>query len=234
MNSLSFKLEAEPGTVPFLLTVRGQLAAPDLEAARKTHNLVAGSPQAIAAARSLSDLSHAVYVPVTQSSSGQHELLILDYWNNPEGLQRFFADPRVAEGGAALFKSREASVWAATPGMPSVHFPPPMGRHQIWAGLFRGLAKSREKAPPLLTEYTRLGINKARARGLLCREFYFRASAPGEAPSAEFLGLDLWFDADGMKEHYSDPENAQIMADVLSGRPETSAWCKPQGEWIEW
>jgi len=48
----------------FLLSIRGTLASPTVEAARKLHNSTAGAPANFAAAQSLGDLSHMVHVPL--------------------------------------------------------------------------------------------------------------------------------------------------------------------------
>ena len=84
-----------------LLTVRGTLAPKTLEEARTLHNETAGSAQGIAAARALSDLSHTVYAPCAVagdlSGAKSNELLFIDFWQDPAGLQQFFCDPRVGE-----------------------------------------------------------------------------------------------------------------------------------------
>src|SRR5579871_5289422 len=90
MTTLPFKLSVDPAPTQFLFTVRGPMAPSDLEGGRKVHNVAAGADQAVAAARSFGDLSHAVYVPVEPPASGAGELLIIDYWNSPQGLQSFF------------------------------------------------------------------------------------------------------------------------------------------------
>ena len=94
----------------YLLTIRGKLKSPTLEAARATHNATAGNPQGVAAARSLGDLSHMTYVPLGGSSNGgAGDFLILDLWNNIEGLNKFFADPQVHEGGNMIHEQWDKS-----------------------------------------------------------------------------------------------------------------------------
>ena len=48
----------------YLLAIRGTLSPATLEAARKVHNQTAGNPAGVAAAKSLGDVSHNVYVPM--------------------------------------------------------------------------------------------------------------------------------------------------------------------------
>jgi hypothetical protein len=50
-------------------------------------------PQSIAAAQSLGDLSHMVYVPTDQQGDKAGEFLILDIWNGMDGLNAFFRQP---------------------------------------------------------------------------------------------------------------------------------------------
>src|SRR5580765_2764717 len=66
----------------YLLAIRGTLAPSTLDAARTIHNATAGAPENVAAARSLGDISHMVYVPANESPAGAGEFLILDVWNN--------------------------------------------------------------------------------------------------------------------------------------------------------
>ena len=41
MTTLHFKLSVDPAPVQFLLTVRGEMAPPDVEGGRKVHNVAA-------------------------------------------------------------------------------------------------------------------------------------------------------------------------------------------------
>src|SRR6185503_10315638 len=170
MTALPFKLQVDTTLVQFLFTVRGTLAAKDLEGGRLAHNMAAGSDQGVAAARSFSDLSHAVYVPVKPShTSGAGELLIIDYWNNPEGIGKFFSDPQVQQGGSMVYSNREAVIWHSTPGLPRFNLPAPTGKNERFVGLARGPVGSREGAEKILTEALRKGANQSRAKGLMSR-----------------------------------------------------------------
>ena len=235
MTTLPFKLSIEPAPFQFLLTVRGTLAAPNLEGGRQAHNQAAGSDEGVAMARSFGDLSHAVYVPVEPAATGAGELLIIDYWNSVEGLQSFFSNEQVQQGGAFVFKSdRDNVVWQSTSGLPRFSLQAPTGKIERYVGLARGPIASRETAEKILTEALRKRVNLARAKGLMSRQWYFRLSPPGEKPSLEAIGVDLWFDADGMREVYSDPAELDVLAGLFTGRPETSVWRKPPGAWVEW
>lgn len=96
-----------------LLTIRGTLKTTKIEEAREIHNMTAGNTQGVAAARSLGDLSHNVYVPIGDAPGAVSELLFLDLWNNVAGLQTFFSDAQVQAGGARMFATRapSASMW---------------------------------------------------------------------------------------------------------------------------
>jgi hypothetical protein len=234
MTTLPFQLSVDPAPSQFLLTVRGPMAPQSLEAGRKAHNLAAGSDQGVAMARSFGDLSHAVFVPVQPNGSGAGELLIIDYWNSVEGLQKFFAQLPEPKVETTLFSDREAVVWAPSPGLPRFSLPAPVGRNERWAGIARGTVASRDNAEARLTETVRKQVNTARSKGLMSREWFFRLTQPGEATPPEIIGLDIWFDADGMREVYSDPMEMTAFAGLFTVPPQTSAWRKPEGQWVEW
>ncbi|MGD9738345.1 MAG: hypothetical protein AB7U48_02995 [Bauldia sp.] len=69
-------------------------------------------------------------------------------------------------------------IWATTPGLPRFAMPGPLGRNDRFAGIIRGMVKSREDAERTLAMWMQQSINAARSRGLLGREFYFRLPAP--------------------------------------------------------
>jgi hypothetical protein len=234
MTALPFTLKVDPLAAQFLFTVHGPLAADTLEGGRVAHNIAAGSAEGVATARSFGDLSHAVYVPVEAPKSGAGNLFIVDYWNSPEGLGRFFADPEVQKGGTMLFRDREAVIWQSTPGLPRVHLPAPYGRNDRFVGIVRGTVGSRASAEKIVAEAVRKRINPARAKGLISREWFFRWTPPGEAPSLEAIGLDLWFDGEGMKEIYADPAELTGLAGLFTGPPMTATFKKPTGHWVEW
>ena len=115
----------------FLLSIRGTLAPSTLEAARKVHNQTAGNPAGVATAQSLGDVSHNVYVPVQHDghskTKGAGEFLIMDLWTSMEGLNTFFADKQVQEGGTMIFTERDPVVWASAQGFARYQIPAPFG-----------------------------------------------------------------------------------------------------------
>jgi len=230
MTSLPFKLAIDPKPMQFLLTVEGTPQSADRDKTRQTHNMAAGSDQGVAAARSFGDLSHAVYVPAGPGAA-DNKLLFIDYWNSIDGLMAFFSDKQVQAGGEMVFKSREPVVWAPSPGLPRVSLPAPTGRNERYVGLVRGPIASRDAAESLLMEATRKAVNGNRAKGLMAREWYFRADQPD---ALEAIGVDVWFDAEGMQAIYSDPDEMKPLGALFTGKPMTSVWQKPQGQWVEW
>ncbi|HEX3679758.1 MAG TPA: hypothetical protein VHU90_08560, partial [Galbitalea sp.] len=78
---------ADAGASLYLLTVLGNPNAAPPAKAKDLHNSTAGSPGAVAAAKSLGDLSHNVFLP---ASDGDDRLLFLDTWNSSTGLVQFF------------------------------------------------------------------------------------------------------------------------------------------------
>ena len=231
MTILPFTLGVDPLPAQFLFTVRGKPAATSLEGIRSAHNQVAGSDEGVAMARSFGDLSHAVYVPVDHTTGAPKEMLFIDYWNSPEGLMQFFSNPQVQQGGKLVFDERDYVLWANTPGLPRVSLPAPVGRNERFVGLVQGPIASREAAEKLLTEATRKALNGNRAKGLMSREWFFRADRPD---AMEAIGLDVWFDADGMQAVYADPQEMAPLASLFTARPATSVWVRPEGQWVEW
>ena len=88
MAAQTTKYPSDASAATFLLTVRGTFAASSVEEARGIHNMTAGNPAGVEAARSLGDLSHNVYIGMGEDHN--RELLFIDYWNSLTGLGQFF------------------------------------------------------------------------------------------------------------------------------------------------
>ena len=129
----------------YLLSILGKLAPKTLEAARTIHNQTAGNPAGVATARSLGDLSHMVYIPTGPDGATSGDFLILDQWNNLDGLNQFFADHDVQEGGNLIFSQRSPVVWAPAEGFVAYHFPAPYGRNDRHLGVAVGPVKSASR-----------------------------------------------------------------------------------------
>jgi hypothetical protein len=216
-----------------LLTVRGQLIPKTLDAARKLHNETAGSPQGIAAARSLGDLSHKVYLPVTKApGTKEGELLFLDTWLSAEGIGKFFSNPHVQEQGSNLFSSRDPVVWMPARGAFSFHLPAPAGKSERYLGIVRGPVTSPEQAIQTFREALAPRLSDARRRGQLSHEIFLRAPMPGAPTTPELFGIDVWCDAAGMQEHYRELAGLE---GAFAGAPQMSVWEEPRdGGWSEW
>jgi hypothetical protein len=220
----------------FLLTIRGTLAPANLEAARKVHNQTAGDPAGVAAAKSLGDVSHMVYVPVEHDghAKGAGEFLIMDLWTSIEGLNTFFADTHVQEGGAMIFAERDPVVWAAAPGFTSYQIPAPFGTNDRFITTARGTVKSMDEARALHNTAVAKTIGKARRAGNLSHESYFRMAAPSSPEAMEWLGVDVWMRPDDMMGLYEDPEFLEGFNHMFSGEADTAVWVHPKGDWTEW
>jgi hypothetical protein len=218
----------------YLLAIRGTLAPATLEAARSIHNETAGAPPSVAAARSLGDLSHMVYVPANQPGAGAREFLILDVWDSRDGLNQFFANPQVQEQAGRIFSTRDPVVWAPAAGFLSYHLPTPHGKNERIVAVVRAPVRSRDAAQAIHNPLVASQINKARMAGAVSHQAYFRL-APPEAPEAlEFFAVDVWMSAAGMSEYYEDPEFLRGFQDLFAAAPSTSVWAHPAGDWVEW
>jgi hypothetical protein len=186
----------------------------------------------VEAARSLGDLSHMVNVPFNGANKG--EFLILDIWNNIDGLNQFFANPQVHEGGSKIFKEREPVVWIPAEGFHTYHLPAPTGTTERIVATVRGMVSSRSEARTIHNALVGENINKARRSGDLSHEAYFRLTPPGEPESLEFFAVDVWMDAAGMNEYYNDPEFLSGFGTLFTAPPVIGVWQHPGGEWVEW
>jgi hypothetical protein len=215
------------------LTVRGTTHADTLEAACKLHNETAGSAPGIAAARALGDLSHKVFTPVPGFPGVEkNELLFLDYWASAEGLGKFFADPQVQGMAGKLFAKRDGAVWMTARGAFGFHLPPPATKNDRYLGIVRGAVKSPEKAIEAFRSMLAHKLPDARRRGQLSHDLFVSVPMPGAPSAPEIIGIDLWYDAKGMGEHYGELSG---LYDAFSGKPQTSVWeAAKGGVWSEW
>jgi len=222
----------------FLLSIRGTLAPDTLEAARKVHNQTAGNPAGIAAAQSLGDVSHMVHIPMQHNghakNEGAGEFLILDLWTSIEGLNTFFSDKQVQEGGSMIFSERDPVVWSAAPGFTSYHIPAPFGLNDRIVTTVRGTLKSVEEARTLHNASIAKTIGKARKAGNLSHEAYLRMAAPNTPEALEFFGVDVWLRADDMMAFYEDPEFLEGFNHMFTDEANTGVWVHPKGDWTEW
>lgn len=220
---------------PIFLTVRGTHSAATVDAARVLHNETAGSERGIAAARALGDLSHNVYVPAAGAQSGAKsgELLFLDVWENPAGLMEFFSNEHVQAQGAKMFTSKDASVWMPARGSFSFKFQAPSSRHDRYVGMIRAKITSPETAIEAFRTTISHTVRDARKRGQMSHEIFIRMNPPGDDSPVELLGIDVWYDAKGMAEHYAGSHMSGL-APAFAGAPDASIWEQAPGNWSEW
>jgi hypothetical protein len=221
---------ADAGADLYLLTVLGRPNAGAPEEARDLHNSTAGNPAGVAAAQSLGDLSHNVFLP---ASSDDERLLFLDTWNSPIGVGQFFSDPQVLEGGAALFADREAVLWMPATGFGGYVLPAPSGRAVGAVGLMRAPVTSFDAATPAFAADSASKINASRGLGLVAHQLWVPVPTPGSTQSTEVLGVDFWLDEAQMNEWYTSASYDHF-ANVFTGAPATSTWTAAGNGWVEW
>jgi quinol monooxygenase YgiN len=175
-----------------------------------------------------------VYVPMMSNGSQPGEFLILDLWNNMDGLNQFFANPQVQEEGSRIFSQRDPVVWMPADGFLSYHIPAPFGRNDRVVATVRGPLSGIDQGRAIHNKIVASFANKARLRGHLSHDAYLRLTPPGTTPSLEFFAIDVWMDAAGMGEHYQDPEITTAFQDLFAGPPAADIWTHPAGEWVEW
>jgi hypothetical protein len=200
--------------------------------------MTAGDPQGVAAAKSLGDVSHMVYVPLAHEghgmSDGAGEFLIMDLWYSIEGLNTFFADEHVQQGGNMIFSQRDPVVWAPADGFTSFHIPAPFGCNDRILAVVRGVVNSKEQARQLHNIAITKTTSKARRLGILSHEAYFRLAAPDSPEALEYFGVDVWMRGDGMGEYYGDEEFLEGFNHFFTAEAADSVWVHPNGDWTEW
>ncbi len=217
-----------------LLTVRGTLVPASLDAACKLHNETAGSEAGIAAARSLGDLSHRVYSPVEKAPGAEKgELLFLDVWTSAEGIGQFFSNPHVGEQAGKMFSKRDGSMWMPARGAFGFTLSAPKAKTERWLGVVRGPVKSPEIAIEAFRDALSPNLATARKRGQMSHNLFFRIPMPGEpTDKTELLGIDEWYDAEGMQAHYKELKG---LDKAFAGAPAASVWEEARGGvWSEW
>ncbi len=227
-------MSPEKDTNLYQLMIRGKLKPATVEAARNVHNATAGNSAGVAAARSLGDLSHNVYVPTGQNGGAASELLILDVWNNLDGLNQFFSNHDVQEGGNMIFTDRDPVVWMPARGAFGYHLLAPKGKHDRFVGVVRGSVHSHEQALAVHNEFAAAAVNQSRMAGCISHDVYFRLAQPGTPESLELLAVDVWMDAAGMASVYANPEMGAVLGQMFAGMPSATTWQEPAGEWVEW
>jgi hypothetical protein len=223
---------ADAGATTYLLTVRGSTVPSTLEETRNIHNSTAGAPQSAAGARALGDLSHNVYAPISKELDGQ--LLFIDLWNSVSGLNMFFSNPQVQAAAGQLFSKRDGIVWSRLEGFGAFHLALPSGRSVGAVGVIQVPVTSVEQAAEAFTAYATATINTARSYGIVSHSNWLRVPNPGEAPTQELIGVDLWMDADRMNEYYELSLGFGHFGPVFTGAPDTSVWRAAPGDWVEW
>jgi hypothetical protein len=222
----------------YLLTIRGTLKPGTLEEARKVHNMTAGNPEGVAAAKSLGDVSHMVYIPMPHNghaqTKGAGEFLIMDLWTSPDGLNTFFSDHQVQEGGAMIFSDRDPVVWAPAQGFVSFHIPAPFGNNDRILAVVRGTVNSVDEARKLHNEAMTKTISKARKLGMLSHEAYFRLAAPSSPEALEYFAVDVWMNGEGLGDYYGDEDFLASFNHFFTAEATDSVWVHPKGDWIEW
>lgn len=215
-----------------LLTVRGSLVPSTLEAACALHNQTAGSPEGIAAARALGDLSHKVFAPVPGLGAKPGELMFLDWWKTAEGIGNFFSNPQVHGMAAKLFSEREGAMWLPARGAFGFDLPAPAAKADRFLGVVRGAIANAESAIEVFKSVLAPKISDARRRGQLSHQLFVKLAMPGDTSGLELIGLDLWCDPMGMKEHYGELKGYDK---AFSGAPQTSVWQQAgSAVWSEW
>jgi hypothetical protein len=239
-----------------LHTTRGILNPETLDDARQLHNaFVTHGPQpGIEIARSLGDLSHNLYSPAdgagNLSDAKPGELLFIDFWAEPDGMETFFAHPSAQEAGDRLYASREESEWKAAPAA-AFQFPARADAPARFIAMMHAPIGSADNTIVALERLVSANLGAARRRGQLSHHLFVRETTEitvrpasntrrsnGEniaAPTApaEILVVDSWPALTGLNEHYSDTTVMDGLRDAVAAPLAMSVWEQASG-FAEW
>ena len=241
----------------FLHTTRGTLNPKTLDEARTMHNafVTAGSQPGIDIARSLGDISHNAYIPVEGtgklSAASPGELLFIDSWTDPNGMEQFFANPLAQEAGDRLFSSREEAEWMPAPAAFTFQVPARAGAPARFVGMMRAPVRAASDATTVLAELISTNLRASRRLGHLSHQLFLRhATVVAARPASnarrrggedtalptepvEILAVDFWPTLEGLKEYYSAPTATNGLDEVLAGPLTVSVW-EPVSGFVEW
>jgi hypothetical protein len=242
---------------PVLHLTRGTRNPKTLDQARAMHNsFVTEGPQpGIEVARSLGDLSHTLYTPAENtgglSDAKPDELLFIDYWAEPNGMETFFSNPFAEQAGDRLFSSREESEWTPAPAAFTFQVPAPAGTPARFLRMLRAPVRSAEEATTVPGKLVSANLGAARRRGQLSHSLFVRPAGviaarpasnarrsagenlPAPTEPVEILTIEFWATLEGLNEHHGDATATSGLDDALAGPPAASVWEQVSG-FAEW
>ena len=91
----------------YVTTVRGMLKGTDEKASQKAHDETVAKLSPMS--KSMGATSHMAFL----NPQNRREFLALDGWDNLEGIQKLYSDPKLGEEFAKLFEGQpEVVVWS--------------------------------------------------------------------------------------------------------------------------
>ncbi len=89
----------------YIVTVRGMLKG-DEKQAQQAHDAIVGQVSPLA--KSMGDIAHQAYL----NPQNPNEFFAIDIWDNLEGLQKLYGDPKVGEAFGQLFQAPpDITIW---------------------------------------------------------------------------------------------------------------------------
>ncbi|HEX2647947.1 MAG TPA: hypothetical protein VHO95_12030 [Candidatus Dormibacteraeota bacterium] len=179
------------------------------------------------------------------------ELLFVDYWADPSGMERFFSNPLAREAGDRLFSSREESEWVPAPAAFTFQVPTKDGTPARFVGMARAPVRSVEDVTAKLSGLVWTNLRTSRRRGHLSHGLFVRlasvvrarpasnarhnggGSVTASTEPAEILAIDFWSTLEGLKDHYGNATAMTGLDDALTGPLAVSIWEQVNG-FSEW
>ena len=240
-----------------LHTTRVMLNPETLKEAQAMHNafVMEGPQPGIDIARSLGDPSHNLYTPVEDlgnlSAASPGELLFIDYWADPGGMETFFANPFVQEAADHLYSERVEAEWRPARDAFTFHVPAAVGTTARFVGMMRASVRAASDAVMVLSERIWANLGASRRHGHLSHQLFLRQAADvstrpasnarrsggeniAEPPEpGEILAVDFWSTLEGLKEYSSASRATNRLDEVLTGPLTVTIWQQARG-FIEW
>lgn len=207
---------AAPPTVstPLTVLVKARFKSDDAAENRKIHDEVAAGGREAAA--SLGDTRHLAWVGLEDPRT----FLAIDLWSDPEGLDRFFQDPAFGRALSAAFDGAPAvDVYAPASGWVSWGTLAPQPGDLVATVEGTLVSESAAENQRLHDEVAGAGKEVALSLGDVAHLVHTGAKDP-----RRFLAIDVWRDAEGMKQFFANPQIQESFATLFAAPPTVTVY----------
>jgi quinol monooxygenase YgiN len=201
----------------YTVTVIGTLSKTDIAEAKQIGDAIVNGAKVNA--MKMGDTSHSVFLGV----ANQQQFLAIDTWNNFDNMQKFFADPQFAAAIGQLFSAPPATNvyvqktdWASWGSFRDLQ-----GGGNKFVVTVQGKLKISDpvQAKPVHDQIAEGGRATAQSLGDTTHIVYLSLQDP-----SQFMAIDVWTNADGMQQFFSDPNVQKAFGSLFDGPPVVNIW----------